>query len=72
MVQCHAGFKADEYPMSFIWADCRYEIHEIIDRWYQTDLNPEIPAADYFKVTTKEGGHFILRHEISKDQWYIV
>jgi len=51
-VECHSGYKADEYPKCFHLNNDRYEIVEIPDRWYQGELDPEWPASNYFKVHT--------------------
>jgi hypothetical protein len=40
-VECHSGYKADEYPTCFYWKDEKFEIREISDRWYQGNRNPE-------------------------------
>ena len=37
-VECHSGYKADEYPKCFYRDDEKFEIKEISDRWYQGDL----------------------------------
>ena len=71
-VDCHSGYKADEYPKCFYLNDIKYEIKEITDRWYQGDQNPEWPVTNYFKVITMDGKQFILKHEIERDEWYIV
>ncbi|MGB8491743.1 MAG: hypothetical protein WCE64_11865 [Bacteroidales bacterium] len=70
-VECHAGYKADEYPKCFYLKDNRYEISEIEDRWYQGDYNPEWPVSNYYKVRTKDEKRFIIKHEIEKDVWYL-
>lgn len=70
-VVCHSGYKADEYPISFYWKDERFDISEVTDRWYQGDIDPDIPAADYFKVRTTNEEQFILKHEIPGDIWYL-
>ncbi len=71
-VECHSGYKDCEYPKMFIWYEKRYEIVEIIDRWYQGDRDPEVPAADYFKVRAVDGGNYILKHVQNSDCWYLV
>jgi len=70
-VECYSGYRADEYPKTFIFENTRYEVKEIIDRWYQGDLNPEFPVSNYFKVATSCGNMFILKHEPESDDWYI-
>jgi hypothetical protein len=70
-VECHSGYKADEYPVCFYLGEARFGIIEITDRWYQGDTNPEFPAADYFKVLTFDGNQHIIKHEIKPDRWYL-
>jgi hypothetical protein len=70
-VQCHSGYKADEYPKCFLLDNDRFEICQITDRWYQGDSNPEYPVSNYFKVETTCGKQFIIKHELEKDTWYL-
>jgi hypothetical protein len=70
-VECHAGYKAGEYPKRFYLDDFCFEIEEILDRWYQGDLNPEFPPASYFKVRTAEQKKYILKHETETDRWFM-
>lgn len=70
-VECHAGYKADEYPMRFYWENIRLEIEEIMDRWYHGNQNPEFPAANYFKVRTADEKIFMLKHETENDKWFL-
>ena len=70
-VVCHSGYKADEYPVHFYWNNTRFEIKEILDRWYQGDGNPDFPAANYFKVNAADGKIFILKNEIKSGKWFL-
>ena len=70
-VECHSGFKADEYPKCFFWNNSRFEISQITDRWYQGDSNPEYPVSNYFKVETTGGEQFIIRHDLESDKWHL-
>ena len=70
-VECHSGFKADEYPKCFYWNNKRYEVTGILDRWYQGETNPEWPVSDYFKVDTNRGRQYIIKHEHETDVWYL-
>ena len=54
-VECHSGYKADEYPKYFTRDNDRYEIYEVTDRWYQGETNPEYPVSNYFNVETTTG-----------------
>lgn len=69
--ECHAGYKAGEYPKRFYWDDICFEIEEILDRWYQGDLNPEFKPASYFKVRTTGQKTYILKHETESDRWFL-
>jgi len=71
-VECHSGYKADEYPVCFYLEYIKYAIEEISDRWYQADPSPDLPVADYFKVCTGSNREFLIRHELESDQWYLV
>jgi hypothetical protein len=71
-VECHSGYKADEYPICFYWKNAKFEIREISDRWYQADPTPGWPESDYFKICTVGNSKFILKHELKRDQWFLV
>jgi hypothetical protein len=70
-VECHSGYKADEYPKCFYRNNDKFEIQEITDRWYQGDRNPEYPVSNYFKVNTTSGRQYIIKHDLESDQWYL-
>ncbi len=71
-VECHSGYKADEYPICFYYLDNEYVISGITDRWYQSDMNPQWPRSDYFKVETTSGKQYIIKHDLENDLWYLV
>jgi hypothetical protein len=70
-VECHCGYKADEYPRFFTRDNERFEIQEITDRWYQGNHDPELPVSDYFKIVTTCGKQYIIKHEVKNDKWYL-
>ena len=70
-VECYAGYKADEYPKYFMLDRNRFEICEIMDRWYQAASTPDSPVSNYFKVFTTCGQEFILKHNLENDEWYL-
>ncbi len=70
-VECHSGYKADEYPKSFYLDNCKHEIEEITDRWYQGDNNPEYPVSNYFKVVSTNGQQYIIKHNLESDTWHL-
>lgn len=69
-VVCHSGYKADEYPKYFSRDNDRFEIRQVIDRWYQGETSPEFPVSNYFKVETN-CGVFIIKHDLESDRWYL-
>ena len=71
-VECHSGYKANEYPKNFNWKDIQFDIKEIIDRWYEGYNKPEFPAANYFKVKTHLVGKYLIKHELKRDKWFLV
>lgn len=70
-VESYSGFMADEYPKYFFWENNRFEIYEIADRWYQGTNNPVSPVSNYFKVETTCGQQFIIKHDLTNDEWYL-
>jgi hypothetical protein len=71
-MECHSGYKADEYPKCFFHEGIKYEIREITDRWYQVDRDPEWSVSNYFKAETTCGKVFIIKHDLDKDLWYLL
>ena len=71
-VECHSGYKADEYPRRFIWGHIEFEIIEIIDRWYEGYHKSSPKDVNYFKVKTALKGSFLLMHDIRNNRWYLV
>lgn len=65
-VECYSGSRA------LNWEGRRFEVKEILDRWYQGSYDPVPLSADYFKVHTKEGGEYIIKHERDSHAWYLV
>lgn len=72
IVESHSGYKAGEYPICFYWMNIRFEIREISDRWYQTQITPESPLSNYFKIRTSNMSIFILKHDLETDRWFLV
>ncbi len=68
-VECYSGYKGQESPQAFVHLGRRFEIEEILDRWYEGGLDPKAPRQDYFRVKTKEGEIFLLRHTPRFQAW---
>ena len=70
-VECYSGYKANERPVAFIYQGRRWEISEILDRWYEGGVEPDRPIVDYFKVKV-DGEIFILRYAAETDTWSVL
>ncbi len=70
-VECYSGYRANERPKAFTFQNRRWEVEEVIDRWYEGGLRSDQPALDYFKVRTSEGKIFLLRYNALFDAWSI-
>ena len=71
MVICHFDNKGDEYPVYFYWDNICFKIRDILDHWYQGELNPDMPPANYFKVRISDDKIFILKNDSIKDVWFL-
>ena len=61
-VECYAGHRGEETPRRFFLGARAINVVEIVDRWLD-------PAHRYFKVRGDDGGVYILRHDLPKDEW---
>ena len=71
-VECYSGYRADETPLALSWGGRRLEVKEVLDRWYQGEVDPQAPSADYFKVLTEDGKRHVIKHERASHAWYLV
>jgi hypothetical protein len=62
-VECYAGYRGEETPVRFRLGDRLIDVDEVSDRWLAPDHR-------YFKVRTREG-IYILRNDITSDEWEI-
>ena len=70
-VECYSGYKANERPVAFTFQGQRWEVKEIIDRWYEGGFDVNRPEINYFRVRTIEGQVFLLRYLSLFDSWSI-
>jgi len=70
-VECYSGCKVNERPVAFTFQQCRREVSEILDRWYEGGVKPDKPVIDYFRVRTPEGHVFLIRYHSLFDAWSI-
>ncbi len=70
-VECYSGYKANERPVAFVFGGRRWEVAEIVDRWYEGGLEAASAQVNHFKVKTVEGRIFLLRYLTLFDAWTI-
>jgi hypothetical protein len=67
-VECYAGYKADERPLRFSFADNPagqvFQVQEVLDQWYGLGYQ-------CFKVLADDGNFYILRHQQAEDCWVL-
>ncbi len=61
-VDCYSGYKGDERPTAFFIGERRFEVKEVLDKWYGPDY-------EYFKIRADDGNEYILKHSIKDDFW---
>ena len=71
-VESYSGYRSDETPRSFLWNNRRYEIVEIIDRWYQASRDTAVPTFDYFRVRAADAQLYIIRLDRQSSAWYLM
>ena len=64
-VFCYAGYRGEETPQRFFLQDRQIEVVKVIDRWLAPDHR-------YFKIRGDDGAIYILRHDISIEQWELI
>lgn len=70
--EAYDGYRAAERPRAFVLEGRRYEVAQVLDRWYEGGLSPRDQKLDYFKVRTREGREFILRYNALFDAWSVL
>jgi hypothetical protein len=61
-VESYTGYRGEQEPRAFWLGARRFEVAALMDRWLH-------PTHRYFKVQADDGRIFILRHDVSCDEW---
>jgi len=64
-VECHSGYKVNEKPVAFSLIDRKYQVEDIIDRWYGE-------GSSYFKVRADDSNIYLLKYDGCQDKWDLV
>ena len=71
LVESYSGYTANERPVAFTFRGRRWEVDQIVDRWYEGGLEPGRPQVTYFKVRIAEGTVFLLLYVSLFDAWSV-
>ena len=63
-VDPYSGYKANERPRQFTLDEDTFEIVVVENQW-------RTPEAEFFKVRTTGGKHYLRRYEEGQDQWML-
>ena len=63
-VVSYSGYKANERPLYFILDGQRFQVLDVIDRWYGLEY-------DYFKVSAEDGRVYLLKWHRTLDLWFL-
>ena len=61
-VECSAGHRGEQTPRRFYLDGRAIEASEVLDAWLAPDHR-------YFKLSDRDGGVYILRHDAAADRW---
>ena len=61
-VECHTFSKLNERPVAFVLSNSRYQVEEIIDRWYGV-------GSRYFKIKADDDNIYLLKYDERTDCW---
>jgi len=64
-VECFSGYELNERPIAFSLMDQRYEVKDIVDRWYGEGTR-------YFKVRADDDNIYLLKYDEWEDCWEFV
>jgi len=71
-VECYSGFRLNESPRTLIYGGRRLSVLEVIDRWYEGGLKPDVPIMHFFRVRADDGVVYLIRYDPSRDEWTIL
>ena len=71
-VSCYEGYKSNESPRLFVLEGNEYKISKIVDRWYDGGVQSRENMAEYYKVQTIGGDHYVLRYDRQSDTWAVL
>jgi hypothetical protein len=71
-VETRDHYQGAQEPMAFWWHDRRYDIAQVLDRWYEGSVDSTRMPLRYYKVMTGDGRVFIIRYHDLFTTWSLV
>lgn len=65
-------YQGAQDPIAFHWRNNRYEVEEIMDRWYEGYMDSTRVPLRYFRVKTTGGRIFTLRYHEFFTAWSLL
>ncbi len=63
-VTAYSGYRANERPIGFILNKRKFDVVNIIDRWYEMEY-------DYYKVLADDYKIYLLKWHHTDDLWFL-
>ena len=70
-VSTHDEYRGAQEPVSFEWHGEKYNVEQIVDRWYEGRIDSTRMPMLYFRVKTKSGEIFLIRYHEFFRAWSI-
>jgi hypothetical protein len=70
-VSTHDEYRGAQEPVSFVWRGKKYNVEQIVDRWYEGRIDSTRMPMLYFRVKTQPGELFLIRYHEFFRVWSI-
>ena len=70
-VSTHDEYRGAQEPVSFVWHGKKYNVEQIVDRWYEGRIDSTRMPMLYFRVKTQSGEIFLIRYHEFFRVWSI-
>jgi len=68
-VECHSGWRGEETPRAILLGQERYEVEEVLDRWYDGGADSGRPVLRIFRVRLRTGETVLLEQDEGTGAW---
>jgi hypothetical protein len=65
-------YRGSQEPLAFEWRGKRYEVAQVVDRWYEGSVDSTRVPLRYFRVKTFKGEVFIIRYHEFFTAWSLL